>query len=58
MTRRTGIGAMVEVVPMTDARKAYFARIQRLAANWDGMTRPVRRFPSRGAFLASKEGAE
>ena len=51
------IGAMVELVPMTAARTAYFSRIQRLCADWDGTTRPVRRFADRAAFLASGEGA-
>lgn len=51
------IGVMVEIVPWTESRAAYFGRIQRLANNWDG-TRPVRRFASREAFLESGEGAE
>jgi catechol 2,3-dioxygenase-like lactoylglutathione lyase family enzyme len=52
------VGALVEIVPMTPARTAYFSRIQRLCENWDGKTRPVRRFADRAAFLASGEGAE
>lgn len=52
------VGALVEIVPMTPARTAYFSRIQRLCADWDGLTRPVRRFADRAAFLASGEGAE
>ena len=52
------IGAMVEIVPMTPTRTAYFGRIQRLCETWDGTTRPVRRFVDREAFLASGEGAE
>jgi catechol 2,3-dioxygenase-like lactoylglutathione lyase family enzyme len=52
------VGALVEIVPMTPARTAYFSRIQRLCENWDGVTRPVRRFADRAAFLASGEGAE
>lgn len=51
------IGVMLEIVPWTASRQAYFSRIQRLAAHWDG-SRPVRRFASREAFLASGEGAE
>lgn len=51
------IGTMVEIVPWTPARQAYFGRIQRLANNWDG-TRPVRRFKNRAEFLASGEGEE
>lgn len=50
------IGSIVEIVPWTAARKEYFGRIQRLSASWDG-TRPIRRFASRAAFLASGEGA-
>ena len=49
-------GAMVEIVPMTPARMAYFSRIRVLASNWDG-SRPIRRFEDREAFLASGEGA-
>ncbi|MFN8682385.1 VOC family protein [Paracoccus sp. P2] len=52
------VGALVEIVPMTPARTAYFSRIQRLCESWDGVTRPVRRFADRAAFLASGEGAE
>lgn len=51
-----GFGPMVEIVPMTPARMAYFSRIQRLANTWDG-SRPVRRYVDRDAFLASREGA-
>jgi catechol 2,3-dioxygenase-like lactoylglutathione lyase family enzyme len=50
------LGAIVELVPMTPARTAYFSRIQRLCAEWDGTTRPVRRFADRADFLASGEG--
>jgi hypothetical protein len=50
------LGVMIEIVPMTPARQAYFGRIQKLASEWDGM-RPIRRFASREAFLASCEGA-
>jgi hypothetical protein len=50
------VGALVEIVPMTPARTAYFSRIQRLCQTWDGVTRPVRRFADREAFLASGEG--
>lgn len=52
------VGTLVEIVPMTPARTAYFSRIQRLCETWDGVTRPVRRFTDRAAFLASGEGAE
>ena len=51
------IGSIVEVVPLTAERSAYFGRIQRLSQTWDGVTRPVRRFADRAAFLASGEGA-
>lgn len=51
------IGVMVEIVPWTQSRQAYFSRIQNLTRDWDG-ERPVRRYPSREAFLASGEGAE
>jgi len=51
------VGSLVEIVPMTPARTAYFSRIQRLSETWDGSTRPVRRFADRAAFLASGEGA-
>lgn len=52
------VGTMIELVPMTPARTAYFSRMQRLCQNWDGVTRPIRRFADRTAFLASGEGAE
>lgn len=51
------IGGIVELVPMTPARMAYFNRMKRLANNWDG-ARPIRRYVDREAFLASGEGAE
>ena len=51
------VGTVVEIVPMTPARTAYFGRIKTLANTWDG-SRPVRRFVNREAFLASGEGAE
>lgn len=51
------MGAVIEVVPLTAERTAYFNRIQRLSQNWDGITRPVRRFVDRASFLASGEGA-
>jgi catechol 2,3-dioxygenase-like lactoylglutathione lyase family enzyme len=51
------LGAMVEIVPMTPARSAYFGRIKKLVDAWDG-SRPLRRFASREAFLASGEGAD
>lgn len=51
------IGVMVELVPWTASRQAYFGRIQNLTRNWDG-SRPVRRYASREAFLESGEGAE
>jgi catechol 2,3-dioxygenase-like lactoylglutathione lyase family enzyme len=50
------IGSIVEIVPLTADRAAYFSRIQRLSQTWDGVTRPVRRFVDRAAFLASGEG--
>jgi len=52
----SALGVMIEIVPWTAARQAYFSRIQRLSRNWDGQ-RPVRRFRSREDFLASGEGA-
>jgi catechol 2,3-dioxygenase-like lactoylglutathione lyase family enzyme len=52
------VGTVVEVVPLTKDRQAYFSRIQRLSQTWDGTTRPFRRFATRAAFLASGEGAE
>jgi catechol 2,3-dioxygenase-like lactoylglutathione lyase family enzyme len=51
------IGTIIEIVPLTADRIAYFGRIQRLSQIWDGVTRPVRRFKNRAAFLASGEGA-
>ncbi|QJU58155.1 hypothetical protein HL653_10420 [Sphingomonas sp. AP4-R1] len=51
------VGVMVEIVPWTASRQAYFSRIQNLTRNWDG-TRPVRRFASREEFLATGEGTE
>lgn len=52
------IGTIVELVPLTADRAAYFRRFHRLSKNWDGVTRPIRRFKDRPAFLASREGAE
>jgi len=52
------VGTIVEIVPLTKDRLAYFSRIQRLSQTWDGVTRPVRRFVDRAAFLSSGEGAE
>ena len=52
------LGTMIEIVPLTAERAAYFGRIHRLSRTWDGVTRPVRRFVDRAAFLASGEGAE
>ena len=48
-------GAVVEVVPMTPARRAYYGRIKELAATWDGHTRPIRRFRDNTEFLASPD---
>jgi hypothetical protein len=50
------LGTMIEIVPMTADRTAYFSRMQRLCETWDGVTRPIRRFADRAAFLASGEG--
>jgi catechol 2,3-dioxygenase-like lactoylglutathione lyase family enzyme len=51
------IGTMVELVPASSERWAYFARMRRLVSGWDG-SRPVRRYETRDVFLASGEGAE
>jgi len=51
------IGSIVEIVPLTADRMAYFSRIHRLSRDWDGQSRPSRRFIDRAAFLASGEGA-
>lgn len=51
------LGTMIEIVRMNEDRKAYFGRIESLARDWDGTTRPVRRFADRAAFLASGEGS-
>ena|SRR6478752_5466209 len=51
------LGFMVEVVPLTAARREYYSAIEVLARNWDG-TRPVRRFRSRLDFLASEDVAD
>lgn len=48
------LGVMVEVVPMTPARRIYYGRIKALADAWDG-SRPVRRFRDATEFLASDE---
>ncbi|WP_226553894.1 VOC family protein [Celeribacter naphthalenivorans] len=52
----SAVGAMVELLPMNAERMAYYSRIQKLSATWDGVTRPVRRFADRAEFLASDEG--
>lgn len=51
------LGVMVEVVPMTPARRIYYGRIKTLASSWDG-TRPIRRFRDSAEFLASEECKE
>lgn len=51
------IGPMIELVPWTTQRAAYFDRIRRLSDTWDGVSRPVRKFANRAAFLESGEGA-
>ncbi len=48
------LGVMVEVVPMTPARRIYYGRIKAMAASWDG-TRPVRRYRDSAEFLASDD---
>lgn len=49
------LGAMIEIVPLTPARKEYFGVMKRLAESWDGQ-RPVRRYKTRAEFLASPDG--
>ncbi len=51
------VGSIVEIVPLTADRMAYFSRIHRLCKHWDGQSQPLRRFVDRAAFLASGEGA-
>lgn len=48
------LGVMVELVPMTPARRIYYGRIKSLASSWDG-SRPIRRFRDSAEFLASDE---
>ena len=50
------LGSIVEIVPLTTDRMAYFNRIHSLCRTWDGTSRPLRRFADRAAFLASGEG--
>jgi len=50
------LGAMIELVPLTDARASYFSAIKTLTTTWDG-SRPIRRFKSRTEFLASADYA-
>ncbi|MFZ4286331.1 VOC family protein [Variovorax sp. HJSM1_2] len=45
------VGVVVELVPMTPARRTYYDRIKALAASWDGMD-PVRRYRDSVEFLA------
>ncbi|ANI80177.1 Ribulose-bisphosphate carboxylase (plasmid) [Sphingobium sp. EP60837] len=52
------MGGIVELVPLTEQRAAYFGRMEKIARSWDGKTRPVRRFSGRAEFLASGEGVE
>lgn len=52
------IGPVIELLPMSADRIAYYGRIQRLSQSWDGTSRPVRRYADRAAFLASGEGVE
>lgn len=47
-------GPLVELAPDSPARTRYFGGIRKLAESWDG-TRPVRRFASREAYLASDD---
>lgn len=46
------IGTAVELVPMTDARRAYFDQIKALSIDWDGRD-PIRRYADRTAFLSA-----
>ena len=48
------IGVLVEIAPMTPFRQTYMSAIERLAGSWDGH-RPLRRFGSRDAFIASDD---
>jgi catechol 2,3-dioxygenase-like lactoylglutathione lyase family enzyme len=50
------LGVMVEVVPLTQARRAYYSAIEALARTWDG-DRPIRRYRTRPDFLASQDVA-
>lgn len=45
------MGVVVELVPMTTARRTYYDRIKELAASWDG-SEPVRRYRDSVEFLA------
>jgi catechol 2,3-dioxygenase-like lactoylglutathione lyase family enzyme len=48
------VGVIVAVVPMTPFRSTYMTAIEHLATTWDG-SRPLRRFRTRGEFIASDD---
>ncbi|MBY8858675.1 VOC family protein [Nocardia sp. CA2R105] len=50
------LGVLIEVIPVTEARRQYVAAMEALARTWDG-TRPIRRFASRADFLVSADVA-
>jgi catechol 2,3-dioxygenase-like lactoylglutathione lyase family enzyme len=50
------LGVMVEVAPLTEARRQYYSAIEVLARTWDG-DRPIRRHRTRDDFLASEDVA-
>lgn len=50
------IGILVELVPASPEKAAYFERIRTLGRDWDG-TGPIRHFASVSDFMASGAGA-
>jgi catechol 2,3-dioxygenase-like lactoylglutathione lyase family enzyme len=51
------LGMVVELVPASPEKAAYFDRLRDLCQKWDGRTAPVRHFADVAAFMAATKGA-
>lgn len=50
------LGTVVELVPATPEKAAYFDRLRDLCQSWDSRTAPVRHFADVAAFMAATAG--
>lgn len=50
------VGTLVELVPATSEKAAYFDRLRTLGCEWDGTTAATRRFANVAEFMASGQG--